>query len=67
MIQQFEGSNAIRIHDGIILDFYYHMYYWGELSKPHTSLFYCDFSYIIYIFFSGVRRSVYSQLCNLMR
>ena len=38
----------------------------ASVSKPYTSLFNCDFSYI-YILLSGVRRSVYPWCCNLTR
>ena len=39
----------------------------ASVSEPHTSESNWDFSYIIYYIFSGVRRSVYSQRCNLTR
>ena len=37
----------------------------ASVSEPHTSESNWDFSYIL--LFSGIRRSVYSQRCNLMR
>ena len=39
----------------------------ASMSEPHASELNWDFSYIIIYIFSGVRRSVYSQHCNLMR
>ena len=38
---------------------------WASVSEPHTSESNWDFSYIYK--FSGVRRSVYSERCNLTR
>ena len=37
----------------------------ASVSEPHTSESNWNFSYIIIVIISGVRRSVYSQRCNL--